>query len=292
MTQNANAPATQQQGAPRAAAFTSGYVQAAGLKLHYLDYGTAGRPPMICLHGGAAHGHWFDFVAPAFTADYHVRAFDQRGHGDSDRGPATEYTYERYAADLAEVVEKMNLRDFVLVGHSMGGMVSVTYAATYPGRVAKLVVIDSLLRMTDERVNALRGIGNREGSSYASHEEFKDRFRLRPAGTTAAPAVVRHLAQYGAQASADGRWRHKFDRNVYATREPWEGVPFWQRIRIPTLVVKGALSPRISPEILAEIKAACPQAEFAEIANSDHHVTLDNPADCAQAMRAFLARHA
>jgi pimeloyl-ACP methyl ester carboxylesterase len=291
MTQTVNAH-TAQPGAPRPAPHESRFIEAAGLRLHYLDYGTAGRPPMLCVHGGAAHGHWFDFVAPGFTADYHVRALDQRGHGDSAKGPQTEYTYDRYAADLAEVVEKLDLRDFVLVGHSMGGMVSVTYAGTYPGRVAKLIVIDSLLRMTAERVATLRSVGNREGSSYASHAEFVDRYRLRPGGTTAAPEVVRHLAWHGARQSEDGRWRPKFDRNVYATREPWDGVAFWGRIRIPALVIKGALSPRISPEIFAEIKAQCPHAEFAEIANSDHHVTLDNPADCAQAMQAFLARHA
>ena len=65
------------------AAATSGNVEAGGLKLHYLDYGTAGRPPMLCVHGGAAHAHWFDFVAAGFNADYHVRALDPRGHGDS-----------------------------------------------------------------------------------------------------------------------------------------------------------------------------------------------------------------
>ncbi|MGH8617072.1 MAG: alpha/beta fold hydrolase [Burkholderiales bacterium] len=273
---------------PAPGAHTSHSIEAAGLKLHYLDYGTAGRPPMLCVHGGAAHGHWFDFVAPAFSADYHVRAIDQRGHGDSGQGAPADYTYDRYAADLNEVVEKLGLRDFVLVGHSMGGMVSVVYAATYPGRLAKLIVIDSLLRMQEDRVAALRGVGSREGSSYASQAEFIERYRLRPAGTRATPEVIRHLAQHGARQFPDGRWRHKFDRNVYATREPWEGLPFWARIKVPVQLIKGALSPRLSPEIVAEIRARCPQVEFVEIPDSDHHVTLDQPAACAQAMRAFL----
>ncbi len=56
------------------ASSTSRFIGANGLKLHYLDYGTEGRPPMLCVHGGAAHGHWFDFVAGGFTLDYHVRA--------------------------------------------------------------------------------------------------------------------------------------------------------------------------------------------------------------------------
>src|SRR5687768_592863 len=53
---------TQLQPAPS----TSRSVEADGLKLNYLDYGTAGLPPMLCIHGGAAHGHWFDFVASGF----------------------------------------------------------------------------------------------------------------------------------------------------------------------------------------------------------------------------------
>jgi pimeloyl-ACP methyl ester carboxylesterase len=268
--------------------YASHTIAAAGLKLHYLDYGTAGKPAMLCVHGGAAHGHWFDFVAPAFTADYHVRALDQRGHGDSEWGPPADYTYDRYAADLNEVVEKFDLRDFVLVGHSMGGMVSVVYAATYPGRMAKLIIIDSLVRMQEDRVTALRGVGSREGSSYETQEAFIERYRLRPEGTRAAPEVIRHLAHRGARQFPDGRWRHKFDRNVYATREPWEGLPFWKRIEAPVQLIKGQLSPRLSPEIVGEIRAHCPHVEFVEIPDSDHHVTLDNPAACAQAMRTFL----
>src|SRR5688572_22350086 len=102
------------------------FVEVAGLKLHVLDYGTAGKPPMLCVHGGAAHAHWFDFVAGGFTGNYHVRAIDQRGHGDSqwDRSTPPDYSYQRYAADLHELIEKLDLRDFILVGHSMGGVVS------------------------------------------------------------------------------------------------------------------------------------------------------------------------
>jgi pimeloyl-ACP methyl ester carboxylesterase len=67
----------------QAAPYTSRFVEAGGLRLHYLDYGAAGRRPMLCVHGGGAHAHWFDFVAPGLSADYHVRALDLRGHGDS-----------------------------------------------------------------------------------------------------------------------------------------------------------------------------------------------------------------
>src|SRR5690349_8163207 len=175
------------------APYQSKFIDVAGLKLHYQDYGTAGKPPMLCVHGGAAHAHWFDFVAGAFAADYHVHALDQRGHGDSQWANPPSYSYKRYAADLAEVAEKLDLRHFVLIGHSMGGTVSLEYASTYPGRVGKLIIVDSTLQMTSERVAALRDVGSRKGSNYATREEFITRYRLRPAGTSAAPEVMRHL---------------------------------------------------------------------------------------------------
>jgi len=272
------------------AVHTSRFVEANGLKLHYIDYGSEACPPMLCLHGGAVNAHWFDFVAAGFATDYHVRALDQRGHGDSAWAEPPVYGYDRYAADLAALIEKLDLRDVVLVGHSMGGLVSLVYAANYPGRVKTLIVIDSTLRATPERVAVLHDIGKRQGSSYDTHQEFIARFRLRPAGTTAVPAIIRYLAERGGRQGADGRWRHKFDRNVYAKRELLDIMPHWNRIRIPALLVKGGLSERITPDIYDEIRTRCPQVELVEVEGSDHHVTLDNPSGFVDVVRAFLRR--
>jgi pimeloyl-ACP methyl ester carboxylesterase len=103
--------------------------------------------------------------------------------------------------------------------------------------------------------------------------------------------VLRHLAHCGARQLADGRWGHKFDRNVYAVRESIDGLPHWNHIHIPALLVKGGRSQRITPEIFAMVKERCPQIEFAEVANADHHVTLDNPRGFTQAVNAFLTRN-
>jgi pimeloyl-ACP methyl ester carboxylesterase len=276
--------------APKPAPFTSRFIEANGLKLHYLDYGTEGRTPMLCLHGGAVNAHWFDFVAGAFTRDYHVRALDQRGHGDSAPAVPPDYAYQSYAADVAAVVEKLDLRDFILVGHSMGGLNSLVYAATYPGRVKRLVIIDSTLRATRERVDNMHRIGAREGSNYATNEEFMERFKVRPEGTQAVPEIIRYLAGFGGRQGADGRWRHKFDRNVYMKREFLEIMPHWDRVKIPVLLVKGGLSNRITPDIYDEIKSRAPQVELVEVPGSEHHVTLDNPQGFVEVAKAFLAK--
>jgi pimeloyl-ACP methyl ester carboxylesterase len=288
---NTEASSAQPHDPCQPASYTSRFVEAGGVRLHYLDYGTPGRPPMLCLHGGAAHAHWFDFVAPGFNTGYHVRALDQRGHGDSAWVQPPAYTYEDYASDLAEVVEKLDLRDFVLIGHSMGGMVSLVYAAAHPGRVAQLVVVDTTMRMPEERLAAMREVGNRQSRSHATREEFVARFRLRPPGTSASPEIIRHLARNSGRQTGDGSWRHKFDRNVYAMRPGLDGIPYWRKIGVPALLVKGARSARITPEVIAAIKAFCPHVECTEVPDSDHHVTLDNPAGFVHAVRAFLAKH-
>lgn len=270
---------------------SSGFVEAGGLRLHYLDYGTAGRPPMLCLHGGGAHAHWYDFVAPGFNSDYHVLSLDQRGHGDSPWSDPPDYSYERFASDLAEVVEKLDLRDFVLIGHSMGGMVSQVYAANHPGRISRLIVVDSNLKMKPDFLNQLRGQGQRKTSSYATLEDLAARYRLRPDGTTAAPALIRYLGSKAGRQVADSRWQHKFDRNVYAGRRAVDAISCWNRIRVPALLVRGVLSQRITPQIFEEVKARCPQAEMAEVPNSYHHVTIDNPSGFMHAVRAFLTKH-
>jgi len=287
---NADASTDRPEGGIQPAPSASGYVEAGGLRLHYLDYGTAGRPAMLCVHGGAAHAHWFDFVASGFSADYHVRALDWRGQGDSEWSQPPEYSYERFASDLAEVADKLDLRDFVLVGHSMGGMAALVYAATYPGRVGKLIVADTTLHMEEHRIAAMREVGARQGSNYATRDAFVARYRLRPEGTTAAPAIIRHVAEHAARQVGDGSWRHKFDRNIYLQRVSVDGLPYWNRIGIPALLVKGDRSPRITPQIFAAVKARCPHAGLAEVPHSDHHITLDNPSGFVQAVRAFLAR--
>lgn len=277
--------------APSPAPCVDRYAEVAGLKLHYQDFGSAGKQTMVCVHGGAASGHWFDFVAGDFSRNYHVLAIDQRGHGDSGWARPADYSYERYADDLDEFVTKLGISDFVLIGHSMGGAVALTYAARHPGRVARLVVVDTTLHMTPDRIEKLREVGNRPGRTYATREEFVSRFRLRPPDSSATPEVLRHLGECGAKELPDGTFGHKFDRDVYARRNSVDTLPLWSQIKIPALLVKGGRSPRITPEIRAMVKERCPQMEFAEVEGADHHVTLDNPAGFAEAVNAFLARH-
>lgn len=274
----------------QAAASTSHFVEANGVKLHYLDYGTAGRRPMLCVHGGAAHAHWFDYVAPGFMADHHVRAMDLRGHGDSAWADPTTYAWKTFATDLDALVEKLDLRDYVLVGHSMGGMVSLVNAALHPGRIGALVVVDSVMLMPMDRVNRMREFGERPAKPYATQAELVARYRLEGGEKNlTAPEVLKRMATCSARQNADGTWQHKADRGVYANFTQIAGVPLWENVKVPALVIRGgAHSPRFTPDVMADIHARAPQVQVAEVLDTDHHVTLDNPRGFVDVVNAFL----
>jgi pimeloyl-ACP methyl ester carboxylesterase len=273
------------------ATYVESFVEIDGLRLHVQDYGALCKPPMLCVHGGAANAHWYDFVAHGFNADYHVRAVDLRGHGDSDWDNTNppNYNYSRHAADLHELTEKLDLQDFILIGHSMGGMVSSVYAATYPGRAKALIMVDSNLDMNPERIAGFNAVGSRQGRDYATEAEFIANYRVRPGGSTAPPEALRHIAQHGGRRFDDGRWRHKVDRRVYANRELVDSFGLWNKIRIAALLMQGGRSTRMRSKAIAEVQTRAPQVKTTVVPDADHHITLDNPVGFIRAARDFLA---
>src|SRR5881397_3346679 len=104
------------------------YVTVNGIRLRYRDWG-GGRPPLLALHGSAAHAHWWDPVAPFLARDYRLLALDWRGHGRSawPRPPA--YRTEDFVADLLGIADRLRLDPLAVAGHSMGGHIALAFAA-------------------------------------------------------------------------------------------------------------------------------------------------------------------
>ncbi len=274
-----------------AAPSTSRFIEANGVKLHYLDYGTAGCPPMVCVHGGAAHAHWFDFVAPGLTPDHHVFAPDLRGHGDSAWADPQTYLFETHAEDLHALLEKLDLNDVVLIGHSMGGMISLLHTATHPGRIGRLVIVDSIMLMPMDRVTKMREFSARPGKSYGTQDELVARYRLEPAESQlAAPEVIHRMAVHSGRKDGEGRWQHKADRRVYANFQQIAGVPLWEKIKVPALVITGERSTRFTPEVMANIQARAPQVQMKKVPASDHHIMLENPNGFVDVVQEFSTR--
>lgn len=277
---------------------TSQFVDVDNLSFHYLDFGDTrlapGKDPrmtMLCLHGGAAQAHWFDFVVGPFLDNYRVLSLDLRGHGDSDWGPPDKYSYPDFARDVGGFIQKLGIGPVLLVGHSMGGMVSIVTAAEFPDEVGKLVVVDSMMQMSEERAAELRSIGTGKGKGFDSREGYVAGFKIRPAAVAALPEVTRHMAAYSCRQFEDGLWRNKFDRNVYARRHPVDGYTYWAKVwdaKTPALVVAGGDSDRITPEVRAKLLAAHPQVTVITVEKAGHHVMLDNPVGYVEALGAYL----
>ena len=268
------------------------------LRLHYLDFGDINLPPvedprvkMLCLHGGAAQAHWFDFVLGPFLDDYRVLSLDLRGHGDSDWGPPDKYHYLDFAKDTAGFIQQLGIGPVLLVGHSMGGMVSIVTAAEFPDEVGTLVVIDSMMQMSEARAAELRSIGAGKGKGFDSRESYVEGFRIRPEAVAARPEVTRHMAASSCRKFEDGQWRNKFDRNVYARRHAVDGYAYWSKAwgaNIPALVIAGSESDRITPEVRRKLLAAHPEVSVTAVENAGHHVTLDNPLGYVEALAGYL----
>ncbi len=259
----------------------------AEFELSCADYGGAGRPALLLVHGGAAHARWWDFVAPALRQRFHVLALDQRGHGESPWTADWAYGSRHYVADLAAIIDRWGLGAPVLVGHSMGGHSALAYAVEHSDRLRALVAIDSIPAYPEHAVAELAAIAQRPASHYETLAAAVASFRLLPGETMAAPEVLRHVAELSFRRREDGRWVHKMDRRTLR-REPIQLDGELARIRCPALLIKPAQSPVLSKSFARAMAERMARGRMAVLENSNHHAPIDNPAGLAAALLGFL----
>jgi pimeloyl-ACP methyl ester carboxylesterase len=263
------------------------FITVNGLRLRYRDWGGDGRP-LLALHGAAAHAHWWDPVAPHLARGLRLLALDWRGHGRSawPRPPA--YRSEDFAADLVAVIERLQLRDVVVAGHSMGGHCALAFAGWHPDRLARLVVLDARPHVNLERLRALQRREVGPQMDFPTLTAALARFRLRPSGTVAAPALVREVARRGLERLPSGGWRYRFDPACERTRIPVDCWPLLPRITVPTLVIRGEHSTILDRDVALRMTKVLPAATFEEIPGAHHHVTLDAPRAVAECLLTWL----
>ncbi|MFQ5828694.1 MAG: alpha/beta fold hydrolase [Candidatus Methylomirabilia bacterium] len=247
-----------------------------GLELHALEWGVIGRPGLLFLHGGSAHAHWFDAVAPAFADRFHLLSLDQRGHGESRWPDPPAYDTEHFCDDLCVVLDALGWERTILVGHSMGGHNAMVFAAWHSERIAALVIVDSRPSIPAERLAALHARGVRPLRKHASAERATEHFRLLPPETVAGRALLQHLARVGI-VERRGRWVYRFDPASNGARQPVDAWPLLSEITAPTLVVRGEWSPILPRRTAQEMVEQIPRARLEEVPGAYHHLMLDRP---------------
>jgi pimeloyl-ACP methyl ester carboxylesterase len=117
------------------------YVIAGDTTLHYVQWGEQG-PPIVCIHGLTGNAFSFQAYADVLAKDYRVFAYDLRGRGDSDK-PEDGYSVPIHAAELVELLDELGLERPIVIGHSLGALIGLYFAAHYPTRLSKLVLVDA-----------------------------------------------------------------------------------------------------------------------------------------------------
>ncbi len=268
--------------------YRDGFATVNGLRLHYLEWGTPGRPPLLLLHGGSAYAHWWDLVAPEFTQGFHVIALDQRGHGDSDHAHPPAYGTRHYLDDLHQFLLLQNFKKPVLMGHSMGGHNALIYATQHARDLSALILVDTDASYPQAAVHFLQRLGRKPRREFDSLERAISSFRLLPRETLLPKEKLRHLASFAFTQLPHGKWVAKLDRNTLF-REPIDGRPLLSQITCPTLLIRAQHSPVLTREKAARLVQHLPQGRWVEVSNSYHHVMLDNPQGLVQAVREFLS---
>ncbi|MFM9106632.1 MAG: alpha/beta fold hydrolase, partial [Chloroflexota bacterium] len=129
-----------------------------GIDIAVTEWPSPGNPPLLVLHGIGSCAQTWDNVAPALAERHHLYVLDHRGHGASAK-PDTGYLLPDYAADLDAIIANLGIPDAHLniLGHSLGALITMTWAADNPGRARRILLEDPPLRMVPEILEAYDG---------------------------------------------------------------------------------------------------------------------------------------
>ena len=271
-------------------------VSVRGLTLRVRERGPRDGPVSVLLHGWLDHRGSFDLLAPLLPG--RTIAVDQRGHGDSSwAGAGAFYHFVEYLGDLDGLLRGLQPSGPVrLVGHSMGGAISLLYAAARPELVAHVTLLDAapLLIAPAEVPDRLSGwledlAKPRERRAVASVEDARD--RMLRANPDLAPAAAGLLAggAVGPDPARGGALAWKWDPLLRA-RSP---LPYTQevlqqtlaRIRAPVLLLRAERGHLPGEQELRSWLSAVPRLTLETVPGASHHLHIEQPERVAGRIR-------
>jgi non-heme chloroperoxidase len=273
---------------------TVGQENSAPIELYYEDQGSG--QPVVLIHGYPLDGgSWERQSAALLSAGYRVIAYDRRGFGRSSK-PATGFDYDTFAADLASLLEQLDLSDVVLVGFSMGTGEVARYIGTHGTyRVAKAAFLGSLepcLLKSDDNPDGAGPMEFFEGISAQVKADryafftgfFKDFFNLDDTlGSRISEEALRKswataaTSGWFAAAAAPLTWPTDFRQDIPS-------------VDVPTLIVHGTADNILPIDVTARrFHDLLPDATYVEIEGAPHGLLWTHADEVNEALLAFLA---
>lgn len=265
-----------------------------GIDMHYLDWGSEDKPPILFLHGGRQSSHTWDMVCLGLRDDYHCIALDLRGHGES--GGLFQFGVDEPRLDIEGAVKALGLKNFVLAGMSMGGSTAVAYAGRNSEKMAGLVVVDITPVVSPEGHKDNAEISEFVKRAKSLDEAVDATYSLNPRGSR---AFKRYAHSYCIEENPPGSWRVNTDARRIPPASPAEfeatmerrREQLWietRRISCPCLVVHGAESRAQSAETIKAFCDALPDPRPVTIPGASHYVQEDQPRALIDAIRQFM----
>lgn len=250
------------------------------VRLQYVAQGAPAGLPVLLLHGITDSWHSYERVLPHLPQSLRAYALTQRGHGDAER-PATDYRPQDFAADVAAFMDALELKQAVIVGHSMGSLVAQRFALDYPARTLGLVLIGSWRNISDnpgvqEFWETVSQLSDPIDPGFV--REFQQSTLAKPVPETFFETVVRECLKVPArvwQATLKGLLENDAARELV-------------KIKAPMLIVWGdqdAFCPRGDQDDLA---AAIAGAQFLVYPGAGHSPQWEEPERFAADLAAFI----
>jgi pimeloyl-ACP methyl ester carboxylesterase len=270
-----------------------------GLTYHYLRWGDEHSPAVLALHGLRSYAQTWEPLARVLSKTHLVVAPDFRGRGDSSWDPRHDYFTNAYVRDVEDLVARLGLTRFSILGHSMGGTVGYAYAARHPDQVDRLIIEDmgpdssTSTAGADRILREMTGTPDGFDSLDAVHAYWRG---IRPdIDEDALTSRVEHTVRQG----ADGRWEWKLDMAGIAEArlggDPAGPVDLWDcvdALRCPTLVIRGGRSDFLPVSTCERLAQRQPLISWAEVPEAGHYVHDDNPGGFSRLVTDFLAEGA
>ena len=266
---------------------------AAGVRLHYLEWGPADQPTIILLHGLTGNAHNYDALAQQVSAWYRLIAVDLRGHGDSAWHLDQDYRLSSYVRDLDKLIASLKLPSLALVGTALGADVALAYAGARPAVVGRLVLNDSgpdINRAGADRIrryieDAPQGFKDMDAAIQWWRENY-------PILRNYDDNVLQTFVEYSVRRQDDGSFTWKFDPAFRRLAGDFQlrDVDLWASaglVRTPTLIVRGADSDILSVGVAQRLREAIEDAQVVEVPGVGHAPSLVEP-EFLPVLRRFL----